>query len=137
RNMAEPRMNILSPAQGKKLLNAGKNPEIKNEGNLFTIKKRLRDKVLDDLPTILSQARAVQISNPDGSLAFKMTEIVPGSIYSQLSIQEGDIVTGINGKKITNLNEMMSLFGKIKEYDNVQLSLLRNGEEQNLEYNFE
>ena len=43
----------------------------------------------------------------------------------------------INGKKIENLNELMSLLGRIKEIDQFQLTLKRNGMNENLEYNFE
>jgi type II secretory pathway component PulC len=66
-----------------------------------------------------------------------MQEIVPGSIYSQLNIQEGDMITGINGKKITNMAELMNLFGQIDKIDHFELSLSRDGVEQNLEYDFE
>ena len=66
-----------------------------------------------------------------------MTEIVPGSVYSQLGIQDGDIITQINGKKITNLNEVMALFGKIKDIDQFQLNVKRGGIETQKEYEFE
>lgn len=113
-----------------------KTDEIEAEGNKFAIKKSLRDKLLSNIGDVLTQARAIQIKNPDGSLAFKMTEIVPGSIFSNLNIQDGDIVTGINGKKIENVNELMSMFGKLKENDSYELTVKRNGTETNLNYNF-
>jgi type II secretory pathway component PulC len=93
--------------------------------------------MLANINQILTEAKAVQITNPDGTLAYKMTEVIPGSIYSQLNIQENDIITHINGKKIENLNELMSLLGRIKEIDQFQLTLKRNGMNENLEYNFE
>lgn len=129
-------MKILSPQKGKALLNAN-NPEIKSTGNNFKISKNYRNKMLANINQILTEAKAVQITNPDGTLAYKMTEVIPGSIYSQLNIQENDIITHINGKKIENLNELMSLLGRIKEIDQFQLTLKRNGMNENLEYNFE
>lgn len=129
-------MKILSPQKGKALLNAN-NPEIKSTGNNFKISKTYRNKMLANINQILTEAKAVQITNPDGTLAYKMTEVIPGSIYSQLNIQENDIITHINGKKIENLNELMSLLGRIKEIDQFQLTLKRNGMNENLEYNFE
>lgn len=129
-------IKYVSSAKGKALLKAN-NPEIKSNGNNFKITKNYRNKMLANINQILTEAKAVPITNPDGSLSFKMTEIVPGSLYSQLNIQENDIITQINGKKIENMNEIMSQLGRIKEIDNFQLTVRRNGMTENLEYNFE
>jgi type II secretory pathway component PulC len=134
---AKQRFNVVSPDKGKKLMKQNKNTDIKNEGNSYRIKKSVRDNMLSNISEILTQARAIQIKNPDGSYSFKMTEIVPGSVYSQLGIQDGDIITQINGKKITNLNEVMSLFGKIKDIDQFQLNVKRGGIESVKDYEFE
>lgn len=129
-------IKYVSAAKGKALLKSN-NPEIKTNGNNFKITKNYRNKMLANINQILTEAKAIQITNPDGTLAYKMTEVVPGSLYSQLNIQENDVITHINGKKIENLNELMSLLGRIKEIDQFQLTLKRNGINENLEYNFE
>ena len=130
-------LTILNPRDGKKLIDQTKNANIKNEGNVFNIKKSVRDEMLSNISEVLTQARAVQIKNPDGSYSFKMTEIVPGSIYSKLGIVDGDIVSEIDGKKITNLNEIMSKFGTIKDKDQFSLGIKRNGTTETKEYNFD
>jgi len=129
-------MKILSPKAGSKLFKSS-NPSIKNVGNNFKIKRQFRDSMINNMSEVLTQAKAIQINNPDGSLSFKMTEVVPGSIYSQLNIQNDDIITSINGKKIENLNELMTLLGRIKEIDQFQIGRRRNGQDENLEFGFE
>ncbi len=131
-----PKINVISPKAGKSLFKS-MNPNIKNVGNNFKIKRAFRDSMMNNMSEVLTQAKAVQITNPDGSLCFKMTEIVPGSLYSQLNIQENDIICNINGKKIENLNELMGLLGRIKDIDQFQIGLKRNGMNENLEYGFE
>lgn len=133
---AMPDLKILSPKAGKSLFKSS-NPSIKNVGNTFKIKRAFRDSMINNMSDILTQAKAVQITNPDGSLCFKMTEVVPGSLYSQLNIQEDDVICNINGKKIDNLNELMGLLGRIKEIDQFQIGLKRSGMSENLEYGFE
>jgi hypothetical protein len=130
-------INVVGEAEGKKLLKQFVHEEIKNEGNKFKIKKTFRDKMLEDVGTILTQARAIQIKNPDGTIAFKMTEIEPGSIYSYLNILNEDTITKINGKEITNLNEIMTMFGQIKDIDHLSIGVKRDGEDVDMEYNFE
>jgi len=133
---AMPNIQIMSKKQAKSFFKST-NPMIKNTGNSFKIKRQFRDKMISNMSEVLTQAKAIQITNPDGSLAFKMTEVVPGSIYSQLNIQNDDVITSINGKKIENLNELMGLMGRIKEIDQFQIGLKRNGMNENLEYGFE
>lgn len=134
--VAMPSMKIYSPQKGKKFLQ-GNNPLIKNVGNNFKIKKQLRDKLIGNMSEVLTQAKAIQITNPDGSLSFKMTEIVPGSIYSNLNIQNGDVINSINGKKIENLNELMGLLGRIKDIDQFQIGVQKNGINEKLDFDFE
>lgn len=122
--------------KGKKIIQAAKRTGISNEGNKFKIKKSLRDEMMSDMSNILTQARAVQIQNPDGTLSFSMQEIVPGSIFSNLNIQDGDIINNINGKPINSLNEIMSQFGQLKTRDEYEIKLKRNGEEITYEYDF-
>lgn len=129
RAFAKKKLNVEAP---RKLAKNG----IQGKGNKFSIKKSVRDQLLSNIGEVLTQARAIQIKNPDGTLSYKMADVVPGSIYSQLNIQNGDIVTGINGKKITSMNEMMSMFGKLKENDSYEITISRDGNEQNLNYNF-
>lgn len=131
-----PNIQIMTKKQAKSFFKST-NPMIKNAGNNFKIKRQFRDKMISNMSEVLTQAKAVQITNPDGSLSFKMTEVVPGSIYSQLNIQNDDIITSINGKKIENLNELMTLMGRIKDIDAFQIGLKRNGMNENLEYGFE
>ncbi|MFT6602736.1 MAG: type II secretory pathway component PulC [Bacteriovoracaceae bacterium] len=129
-------LKILKPKEGKKLLNSQKDG-IKNAGDNYKIPSKVREEMLSNISEVLTQARAVQINNPDGSLSFKLTEIVPNSIYSKLDIQNDDVIRTINGKKITNINEVMTLFGNIRQIDHFELGIIRNGAEVNKDYDFE
>jgi len=135
---AKKNMRILDPKKGKKLIdNLALDKGIVNVGNTFKIKNSIREEMLGDISNVLTQARAIQIKNPNGTLSFKMTEIVPGSIYSKLNIKDGDILTKIDGKEIRNLNEVMGLFGRIKDIENLSITVKRGGEEETQEYKFE
>ena len=131
------KINIIPAAKGKKLLKASLDKRIRVDGNKFYIKKSLKDDMLKNIGKVLTQARAIQIKNPDGSIAFKMVEIEPGSIYSMLNLKNGDIITKIDGKPIRNLNDIMSMFGRIKDISNLSLTVKKDGAEQVKDYSFE
>jgi type II secretory pathway component PulC len=127
-------ISVMTPSQSRSYVANKKIPGIENVGNKFMIKKDVLDEKLKDIGAILTQARAVKIQNPDGSMSFKMTEMDPEGVFPILGLQEGDIITSINGKPIMDLNEVMSLFGKIKNIENLSLGIKREGAESVQDY---
>jgi hypothetical protein len=127
-------ISVLSPSASRDYKINKKISGIDNVGNKFTISKVLLDEKLKDIAGVLTQARAVKIQNPDGSLAFKMTELDPSGIFPYLGIQDGDIITSINGKPIYDMNEVMLLFGRIKGLDKLSLGIKRDGTDSNQDY---
>ena len=131
----EPR--VLSPEAGRKLIESKKDENVVKVGNTFQIKEELKEEILDNINMILTQAKAIEIKNPDGSLCFKMVDIVPGSPYSTFDIQNNDIICNINGKKIDDLNSLFALFGKMRDIKHFEMVIRRDGQEIPMEYNFE
>jgi type II secretion system protein C len=135
--LSSSRISVLSPSASKAFTEAKKKMAgIDNEGNKFSISKTLINEKIKDISSILTQARGIQMNNPDGSMSFKIVDIEPGGIFSYLGIQDQDMITQINGRKINDLNEIMSLFGKLQNLDNLQLTINRDGQEVPLEYSF-
>lgn len=123
--------------KGKKLL-AGKTTGIKNDGNTFKIKKTYCKEMLSNISSLLTQARAIPMKQPDGTYHFRMVEVVPDSTYTKLGVKNGDIITSIKGKKINSVNEVMTYLGQLKNCDNnFELNVKRDGVEKNFEYDFE
>ncbi len=126
----------VHPPSAAKTLMPEFNKDIAVEGNNFKIKKQLRDQLLSNIGDVLTQAKAITIKNPDGTLCFKMTEVKAGSIYSYLNVQNDDVICEINGSSINNINQIMGMFGNIKSTDYYQLGIKRGGVQQSYNYNF-
>jgi type II secretion system protein C len=127
-------ISMMSPTQSKQFKANKKINGIDNVGNKFAISKTLLDEKMKDIASVLTQARAIKIQNPDGTLAFKLTEMDPQGIFPYLGLQDQDIITSINGKPIYDMNEVMGLFAKIKNLDNLQLGVKREGSDSLQEY---
>lgn len=128
-------ISVMTPAQSREYIATKKLAGIENQGNKFQISKTLLDDKMKDIASILTQARAIKIQNPDGTLAFKLTEMDPQGIFPYLGLQDQDIITSINGKPIYDMNEVMGLFARIKNLDQLQLGVKREGSESVLDYN--
>ena len=127
-------ISVMSPSQSREFKANKKLPGIENEGNKFKISKTLIDEKMKDIAAILTQARAIKIQNPDGTISFKLTEMDPAGIFPYLGLQDQDIITSINGKPIYDMNEVMGLFARIKNLDALQLGVKREGSDSVQEY---
>lgn len=128
-------ISIMSESQSRQFRESKKMAGIENEGNKYIISKALIDEKMKDISSILTQARAIKIQNPDGTMAFKLTEMDPQGIFTYLGLQDQDTITSINGKPIYDMNEVMGLFAKIKNLDKLQLGIKREGSDSLLDYN--
>lgn len=129
---------VMSPSQSKAFKRTSHKVEgIKNEGNKYTIEKSFIQDKMKNISDVLTQARGIQLTNPDGTISFKIVDVEPGGIFSYLGVQNNDVITQINGKKISNLNEVMSWFGNISKVDKMSITVNRNGDEVPLDYNIQ
>jgi type II secretory pathway component PulC len=128
-------ISVMSASKSREFKANKKISGIENDGNKFSISKNFLDEKIKDISSILTQAKAIKIQNPDGTMSFKLTEMDPEGLFSYLGLQDQDIITSINGRPIYDMNEVMGLFGKIKNLDKLQLGLKREGSESVLDYN--
>jgi type II secretory pathway component PulC len=128
-------ISVMSPSKSREFKANKKISGIENDGNKFSISKNFLDEKMKDISSILTQAKAIKIQNPDGTMSFKLTEMDPEGLFSYLGLQDQDIITSINGRPIYDMNEVMGLFGRIKNLDKLQLGVKREGSESVLDYN--
>jgi S1-C subfamily serine protease len=51
-----------------------------------------------------------------------------------MGLKENDIITGINGRPVTSVAEVLKLYKNINEIDNLTLEIQRNHSERQLDY---
>lgn len=139
-NLFDPKkhsVKILDSVASQNHINNQKKVEgIRNDGNNFEINKAFMKTKLADLSSILTQAKAIPLNNPDGTLSFRIEEVDPGGVFAYLNIANGDVITKINGQSITSYNEVMGMMNQLSNLNAVNLTVLRNGIETPLQYNF-
>ncbi len=128
-------ISVMSASKSREFKANKKISGIENDGNKFSISKNFLDEKIKDISSILTQAKAIKIQNPDGTMSFKLTEMDPEGLFSYLGLQDQDIITSINGRPIYDMNEVMGLFGRIKNLDKLQLGVKREGSDSVLDYN--
>ena len=63
--------------------------------------------------------------------------VVNGSPADKAGLKEGDIIIKVNGEKVDSENPLASRLGKYKVGDTVELTIVRDGQEQVLKATLE
>ena len=89
---------------------------------------------LQNLPALLSQARA-RPHFVNGKIAgFALSDISPGSLYSQAGLQNGDIILSVNGEQITSVQQAMRVYAELKSASTLNIKLMRATAIQHIRY---
>ncbi len=105
-------------------------------GNKISVSASYRDKLVnEDLSKILMQATAIPKMEGGQIVGFSLLQIDAGSIYDKAGLKNHDVVTAINGVKLTNAAGAIKLLKSLKGSDGVTIDLKRNGVAQQLELN--
>jgi general secretion pathway protein C len=119
---------------------ANSSGEVKNLGdNKFTIKRADLQKYLNDLSSILMQARAVPARDKVTGevIGYRIVDFQPNSIFSQLGIQRMDLIKSVNGEPVDTPQKAMELFNMFKNSNNIKMSVDRGGRSETLDYSIQ
>ena len=96
-----------------------------------------RNQIDDAVQNINELMRQIKIrphfldGKPDG---LAVAGIQPNSIFRKMGLQNGDIITGVNGKKIESVDDALTLYQNIKVNDTVTVQLKRRGNKEVISY---
>lgn len=114
---------------------AGK--EVQSIGNnTFRMKRSDLNKYLNDLNSLLLQARAIPNTDANGEInGYRLVDFQPGSIFDQLGLPRGTLLKRAGDEPITSIQAAMQAFQLFKSSPNIKLLVEVNGQEQT--YNYE
>jgi general secretion pathway protein C len=82
---------------------------------------------LSDLNKIMAQARVVPHMDGGKISGYRVFDIVPGSLYTKLGVQNNDVVERVNGVEIKSPDALYQLFQQIRHQKRIVLDLRRSG----------
>jgi general secretion pathway protein C len=101
----------------------------------YVIAREEVDKQLSNLNVLATQARIVPHFEGGQGAGFKLFAIRPGSIYSMIGIQNGDVIKQINGEMINSPDKALEAYARLKSANNITIDVVRNGQKKTLTYN--
>ncbi len=117
-------MNTPKTAPGVRKLSDGK----------FAVDQREVAAGTDNINQLLTQARALPYMEQGKTVGFRISEIVPGSLYEKIGLQNGDVIQKINAQDVDDPAKFFQMYQGLKEERSITLDLMRNGQRQTLNY---
>lgn len=98
------------------------------------IDRREVELAMNDLPKLLTQARAVP-NMVNGTLnGFRIDYMAPASFYEKIGVQTGDVLQRVNGVDIRDPSTVLSLLQQLKNEQVVKLDIVRNDQRSTITY---
>ncbi len=113
-----------APASGVRKVSEGR----------FLVDQREIASSTENLGQILTQARALPYLEQGKTVGFRISEIVPGSIYERIGLQNGDVVQRVNSQDVDEPAKFFQMYQGLKDEKRISIDLLRNGQRQTLNY---
>jgi len=100
----------------------------------FIVDEAELNDALENLPMLLTQARAVPFFQDGQAVGLRLFAIRSGSLYEKIGLRNGDILKSINGNSLADLSQAMRLFEELKQQRTISLVLERNRQERQFRY---
>ena len=104
------------------------------ENDEFIVDEAELDKALENLPLLLTQARAVPYFSDGQAVGLRLFAIKSGSLYEKIGLRNGDVLKSVNGSSLADLSQAMQLFERLKTERSISLTIERNREEKEFKY---
>ena len=88
----------------------------------------------ENMSQILTQARALPYLEQGKTVGFRLSEIVPGSIYEKIGLLNGDVIQKVNSQDVDDPGKFFQLYQGLKNEQNITIDVLRGGQHQTLNY---
>lgn len=88
----------------------------------------------ENMSHILTQARALPHMEQGKTVGFRISEIVPGSIYEKIGIQNGDVIQKVNAQEVDDPAKFFQLYQGLRTERHISIDLIRGGARQTLNY---
>lgn len=107
---------------------------VATEGDTVVVDEAEVDRALENLPLLLTQARAVPYFKEGRSVGLRMFAIKSGSLFEKIGLKNGDILKSINGNSLGDITQAMKLFETLKQERNIGVLVERDRQDHEFKY---
>ncbi len=103
----------------------------------FRVTRGLVDQVLENQAELMRTARVIPHEENGRVVGVKLYGIRRNSLLGRLGIQNGDMLRTINGYDMSSPDTALEAYARLREADNLTLSVVRRGQPMTIDYNIQ
>jgi general secretion pathway protein C len=108
---------------------------IKKTGeNTYEIQRSTLESVLGNMSLLARSARIVPEMRDGKAAGFRLYSVRPEGPFAKIGMQNGDVLSAINGLEITSPEKALEVYSKLKSASHLSLGLERNGQRLTKDY---
>ncbi len=108
---------------------------IKKTGeNTYEIQRSTLESVLGNMSLLARSARIVPEMREGKAAGFRLYSVRPDGPFAKIGMQNGDVISAINGLEITSPEKALEVYAKLKSASHLSLGLERNGQRIQKDY---
>jgi general secretion pathway protein C len=103
--------------------------------NNYELKRNTLESVLGNMSLLSRSARIVPEMKDGKAAGFRFFAVRPDGPFAMIGVQNGDIISSINGLEISSPEKALEVYAKLKSASHLSLGMERNGQKVTKEYN--
>jgi general secretion pathway protein C len=108
---------------------------IKQTGpNKFEVQHSAIDALLGNMGALAKAARIVPETRDGKSIGFRLLSIKPDGPFGKIGLQNGDIISAINGMEMNSPDKALEVYTKLRTANHLSVGLERNGQKVTEDY---
>ena len=100
----------------------------------YTVSRQLLDKVLSNQAELMRAARVIPYEENGRTIGVKVYGIRRNALLGKLGIQNGDVLSKINGFDLSSPDSALEAYTKLRQTDQFSIAMMRRGQPRTMEY---
>src|SRR6185369_1865206 len=101
----------------------------------YEVQRQTVDSLLGNMSLLSRSARIVPEIKDGRAAGFRLFSIRPEGPFAKIGLQNGDVISAINGLEMTSPDKALEVYTKLKSASHLSVGLERNGQKITKEYN--
>jgi general secretion pathway protein C len=100
----------------------------------YEIQRQTLESVLGNMNLLSRSARIVPEIKDGKAAGFRLYSVRPDGPFAKIGMQNGDVISSINGLEITSPEKALEVYAKLKSASHLSMGLERNGQKVTKDY---
>ena len=100
----------------------------------ISLRRSYIEQAMTNMAKLMTQVQIRPHMEEGVAAGLSLSSIKPNSIFRRMGLRNGDIITGVDGRDISSVNDALGLVENLQNATSVSVQLKRRGREKNIEY---